>query len=325
MTISGPVTRNWARHARQQLCHCCLSQAFPDSGRRPAEAATAALLTRASLHGCRRRIGRWLTDVTPLLPLLSSSKCTFHLQTVSWALTWQPSLTLRFRNSTHAATAAEGAHDSQLGGNPVSDAGLELRPEPASSALGASVIRSAAQSVADERGKGGFLAAARRLQQAANSMQHPGPPVPCTEPDSKVHHAHSRHMLVALFKGGTFDASYNSQGREVQLKTPQNYSGALLEAVITGQLQFLCACLCRLCLLSRCICGQVLSPAGSALWSVPSDLKSWPVGCSVATAVANAIKGSMSRQPSQLPNLLQGTAATSSSVPSFVQLRTISL
>ena len=220
-------------------------------------------LTQASLHGCRRRIGRWLTDVTPLLPLLSSSKCTLHLQTVSWALTWQPSLTLRFRNSTHAATAAGGARDSQPGGNPVSNAGLELRPEPASSTLGASVLHSVAQPVADEWGKDGHAssylgasasrsvaydvadewgkkgasATARRLQLAANSMQHPGTPAPHTEPDSKVPPAHNRHMLVALFKGGTFDASYNSQGREVQLETPHKYSGALLEAVITGQLQ----------------------------------------------------------------------------------------
>ena len=196
----------------------------------------SCLLTRAGFHGCRRRIGRWLTDVSPLLPLLSSSKCTFHLQTVSWALTWQPSLTLRFRNSTHAASAAEVAYHSQLGGDPVSNAGLGLRPKSASSSLGASAVRSVAQTVADEWGKGSSSATARRLQQAANSRLRLGPTAPYTEPDSKQPNAHSDHRLVALFKGGTFDASYNSQGREVQLETPQNYSGALLEAVITGRL-----------------------------------------------------------------------------------------
>ena len=129
------------------------------------------------------------------------------------------------------------AHDSQLGGDPVSNAGLGLRPESASSSLGGSAVRSVPQAVADKWGKGSSSATARRLQQAANSRLRPGPPGPYTEPDSKQPHAHSRHRLVALFKGGTFDASYNSQGREVQLETPQNYSGALLEAVITGRLQ----------------------------------------------------------------------------------------
>ncbi len=139
--------------------------------------------------------------------------------------------------------AAEGGGDSQLGGDPVSDAGLGLRPEPANSTLGASALRSVAQNVADEWGKGGSSATARRLQKAAISKLHLEPIASYTEPDSKVPHAHSRNTLVALFKGGTFDAFYNSQGREVQLDTPKTYSGALLEAVITGQLQVTKACL----------------------------------------------------------------------------------
>ncbi|DBA77212.1 TPA: hypothetical protein ACH3X1_009783 [Trebouxia sp. C0004] len=52
----------------------------------------------------RRRIGRWLTDVTPLMPLLTGQQCHFHLQTTPWALTWTPSLTLRFTNTTHPRT-----------------------------------------------------------------------------------------------------------------------------------------------------------------------------------------------------------------------------
>lgn len=61
---------------------------------------------------CRRRIGRWLTDVTPLLPLLTSQQCRFHLQTAPWALTWTPSLTLRFTNTTHTP-AQEDVEDPQ--------------------------------------------------------------------------------------------------------------------------------------------------------------------------------------------------------------------
>ena len=36
-----------------------------------------------------------------MLPLLTSRQCHFHLQTAPWALTWTPSLTLRFTNTTH--------------------------------------------------------------------------------------------------------------------------------------------------------------------------------------------------------------------------------
>jgi Peptide-N-glycosidase F, C terminal/Peptide-N-glycosidase F, N terminal len=49
----------------------------------------------------RRRIGRWLTDVTHLLPMLMGSEsaqalCSFHMNTVPWAKPWKPSLSLRF-------------------------------------------------------------------------------------------------------------------------------------------------------------------------------------------------------------------------------------
>ena len=44
----------------------------------------------------RRRIGRWLTDVSPLLPLLTTNTCTFTMKTAPWAKPWIPSLNLRF-------------------------------------------------------------------------------------------------------------------------------------------------------------------------------------------------------------------------------------
>ncbi|KAK7886532.1 hypothetical protein WMY93_026153 [Mugilogobius chulae] len=47
----------------------------------------------------RRGIGHWLTDVSPLLPLLDSSTCTFTMKTVPWAMLWIVSLNLR-RNSS---------------------------------------------------------------------------------------------------------------------------------------------------------------------------------------------------------------------------------
>ena len=299
----------------------------------------SCLLTQAGLHGCRRRIGRWLTDVTPLLPLLSSSKCTFHLQTVSWALTWQPSLTLRFRNSSHAATAIEGGSDSQRGGNPVSDAGLESRPGSVSSSLGAPALRSVAQDVANEWGKGGSSATARRLQRAANSNLHPGAPVLYTEPDSRrpMHKADTHWWPCSkeapstpptIARGGRCSWSPHKTTQAPSWRLSSQVSSVFLRACLRC-LSLLSRCICEKCLslLSRCKFEMVMSPAGHAVWPVRSDLEAWPVICfnSVAAASANEVKGSISRQPFWVPILLQGMAATSSSVPSFAQLRTISL
>lgn len=43
-----------------------------------------------------RGTGRWLTDVSPLLPLLDANKCTFTMKTPPWAMPWFTSLNLRF-------------------------------------------------------------------------------------------------------------------------------------------------------------------------------------------------------------------------------------
>ncbi|CAH1773878.1 unnamed protein product [Owenia fusiformis] len=48
----------------------------------------------------RRRIGRWLTDISPLLPLIAGNTCVFTLKTAPWAMTWVPSLNLRFTGKT---------------------------------------------------------------------------------------------------------------------------------------------------------------------------------------------------------------------------------
>ncbi len=49
----------------------------------------------------RRGVGHWLTDVTPLLPLLSSQQCNFSANIVSWLNTpsWVISLNLRFNKT----------------------------------------------------------------------------------------------------------------------------------------------------------------------------------------------------------------------------------
>ncbi|KAM6994372.1 uncharacterized protein LKV04_006787 [Tautogolabrus adspersus] len=52
----------------------------------------------------RRGIGRWLTDVSPLRPLLDSNKCTLTMKTVPWAMPWFVSLNLRFSVSNQTAS-----------------------------------------------------------------------------------------------------------------------------------------------------------------------------------------------------------------------------
>ncbi|KAK3106688.1 hypothetical protein FSP39_025233 [Pinctada imbricata] len=44
----------------------------------------------------RRRIGHWLTDISPLLPLLGEGQCTFTMKTDWYAMPWNPSLNILF-------------------------------------------------------------------------------------------------------------------------------------------------------------------------------------------------------------------------------------
>uniref|UniRef100_A0A8C6TMP4 Si:dkey-256h2.1 n=1 Tax=Neogobius melanostomus TaxID=47308 RepID=A0A8C6TMP4_9GOBI len=47
----------------------------------------------------RRGSGHWLTDVSPLLPLLDSPTCSFTMKTDPWAMPWVVSLNLRFNSA----------------------------------------------------------------------------------------------------------------------------------------------------------------------------------------------------------------------------------
>lgn len=45
-----------------------------------------------------RRVGRWITDISPLLPMIQNNQsdtCTFTMKTAPWAMPWIPSLNLR--------------------------------------------------------------------------------------------------------------------------------------------------------------------------------------------------------------------------------------
>ncbi|TKS82557.1 hypothetical protein D9C73_016666 [Collichthys lucidus] len=60
----------------------------------------------------RRGIGHWLTDVSPLLPLLDGNRCTLTMKTVPWAMPWIVSLNLRF--SVGNQTGIITGNDEQL-------------------------------------------------------------------------------------------------------------------------------------------------------------------------------------------------------------------
>lgn len=62
----------------------------------------------------RRGIGRWLTDITPLFPLLAGQTCNLTMYTDAWAMPWYPSLSLRFRNATNTSSALEGSSTESI-------------------------------------------------------------------------------------------------------------------------------------------------------------------------------------------------------------------
>ncbi|XP_034729405.1 uncharacterized protein si:dkey-256h2.1 [Etheostoma cragini] len=62
----------------------------------------------------RRGTGRWLTDVSPLMPLLDSNKCTLTMKTVPWAMPWIVSLNLRFSVRNQTDYSVEKLHPFKL-------------------------------------------------------------------------------------------------------------------------------------------------------------------------------------------------------------------
>ncbi|XP_061174811.1 uncharacterized protein LOC133183952 [Saccostrea echinata] len=58
----------------------------------------------------RRRIGRWLTDISPLLPVIQNNQsaiCKFTMKTAPWAMPWIPSLNLRLYKRNDSISPSE--------------------------------------------------------------------------------------------------------------------------------------------------------------------------------------------------------------------------
>ncbi|XP_065183905.1 uncharacterized protein LOC135814671 isoform X1 [Sycon ciliatum] len=81
----------------------------------------------------RRRIGHWLTDVTPLLPLLKSTngKCSLAMRTDPWAQPWMVSVSLRLQHAVPSCKSGEPCLRNQqlLERTVVDENGAALAPE----------------------------------------------------------------------------------------------------------------------------------------------------------------------------------------------------
>ncbi|KAM4600691.1 uncharacterized protein ACJ7VT_020595 [Polymixia lowei] len=62
----------------------------------------------------RRGTGRWLTDVSSLMPMLDNSSCTFTMKTPPWAMPWVVSLNVRFSIRNQTDTGEERLRPFQL-------------------------------------------------------------------------------------------------------------------------------------------------------------------------------------------------------------------
>ncbi|KAL3136582.1 hypothetical protein ABBQ38_005828 [Trebouxia sp. C0009 RCD-2024] len=173
----------------------------------------------------RRRIGRWLTDVTPLLPLLTSQKCHFHLQTAPWALTWTPSLTLRFTNSTPSSPLAPGSgtQTPQSTGH---------HPQPLHLPADGDSMQSQSQTLQSHSTHEPLsLSLGNTSSNDSLTQQSYLQPETAFEPvEAKL----KPHSIIPLFDGGDFDAEYNSKFKPVEFEMPHGTQKALLEAVVTG-------------------------------------------------------------------------------------------
>nr|XP_058954000.1 uncharacterized protein LOC131781372 [Pocillopora verrucosa] len=57
----------------------------------------------------RRSVGRWLTNITPLLPLFTSETCTLQMKHPFWERAWKPSLDIRLSDHVRFSTQAYSA------------------------------------------------------------------------------------------------------------------------------------------------------------------------------------------------------------------------
>lgn len=173
---------------------------------------------------CRRRIGRWLTDVTHYRPLLASPRCTFTLQSTPWAGRWAPTLSLRLSNRTsgnlppaspQAAPPLAWVRNGSRGGGEGDAAALAPSDVLPSKSLSDGPLR--------PHGGTDHLEGSPSWEPACPPATPPPP------------HPPLRSTLVPLpFAGGAFDARYNTRFPAFAFPTPPRTYRTYLVSLITG-------------------------------------------------------------------------------------------
>ncbi|GAB4819720.1 hypothetical protein N2152v2_006766 [Parachlorella kessleri] len=187
----------------------------------------------------RRRIGRWVTDVTHSRALLASPRCTFTMQSTPWAGTWLPSLRLRVSPPPPAGADALIVPATPSGPTSAGHAAAQVAPSMAAASdtppawpprflpqVGAAGL-SAAEPVEAP-------ALAQQHQQQHQHQQH----LPLLLPQARPLPGRSPRVQVQLlplpFNGGAFDARYNTRFGPFGFTTPEGLQKAVVVSLITG-------------------------------------------------------------------------------------------
>lgn len=192
-------------------------------------ALTDLLLLCHILHA-RRGIGRWLTDVSPLRPLLvPGQQCTFTMQSTDQTDAWRPSLTLLFSSSKAASVDKRGAGNATIarGSGGGGSTGHSTQAEHAA--------RAPLPAPAATRS----LPSSLRVVISSNSTLGSGftlvDEVQAVLPAAGSEGASEAARLLPLpWPGGSLDAGYNRRQLAFQFETPAGVRRALLVAAITG-------------------------------------------------------------------------------------------
>ncbi|KXZ53253.1 hypothetical protein GPECTOR_7g1147 [Gonium pectorale] len=184
----------------------------------------------------RRRVGRWLTDVTPLLAALGDGgRCAFTVQTAPWADgNWTATLSLRLSydqppaapsgtalvadDGRVAEEEAEEADKHAEGGDDDDDDAEELDDKHEEQAKEEGEERE--EDEMEEAAEQAALTARRSVAvgDGASFGERPLRPI----------------SLVPLFGSAAFDASYNRNREPVSFTTPYGTRRAVLVSYITG-------------------------------------------------------------------------------------------
>lgn len=189
----------------------------------------------------RRRVGRWLTDVSELRPLLPpGGTCRFTLQAPPWAPGWKPALSLRFSRSRRPGDGAGNL--LRLPSQQLLQRQSRGLQRSSRALLGPLALQLSAHRRRLWRRKQQQQQDALPAESAASGADQAG----AATGDTTTHESAGSgpvgwraqqlepFQVLPLWEGGTFDETYNTGRRAINFTTPAGTRRVLLEAVITG-------------------------------------------------------------------------------------------